>query len=143
MLYGRVVLGFFGSLSIVACWYILPTRLFRLPSVRAAWSLDSWVNWICHFVFGPTAVHLTDQTPTQVSNQSSPVGQPSFKTSCPARGLTPASQTSLRISCPVQMNQQKTPAGQSSSQASCPVQTTETTNPVDSQLSSDHLFTNL
>jgi hypothetical protein len=84
------------------------------------------------FVFGPTAIHLTDQTPTQVSNQSSPVGQPSFKTSCPARGLTPATQTPLRISCPVQRNQQKTPADQSSSQASCPVQTTEMANPVDS-----------
>ena len=89
-------------------------------------------------VFGPTAVDHTDLTQTQVSDQSSPVGQSSSKSSCPARGLTPASQTSLRISCPVQMNQQKTPAGQSSSQASCPVQTTETTNPVDSQLSSDH-----
>jgi hypothetical protein len=44
----------------------------------------------------------------------------------------PASQTSSRISCPVQRNQQKTPVGQSSSQASCPVQTTETAYPVDS-----------
>jgi len=87
------------------------------------------------FVFGPTAVDHTDQTPTQVSNQSSPVGQPSSKASCPARGLTPASQTSpliIIISCLVQRNQQKTPADQSSSQASCPVQTTETANPVDS-----------
>ena len=84
------------------------------------------------FVFGPTAVDHTDQTPAQVRNQSSPVGQPSSKASRPARGLTPTSQTSPRISCPVQRNQQKTPADQSSSQASCPVQTTETANPVDS-----------
>ena len=94
------------------------------------------------FVFGPTAVGHTDQTPTQVSDQSSPVGQPSSKASCPARGVTPAGQTSSRISCPVQRNQHKTPVGQSSSQASCPVQTTETAYPVDStphsQLSSDH-----
>jgi hypothetical protein len=40
---GRVVLGLCGPLFIVACWYILPTRLFHLPSVRAAWSLDSWL----------------------------------------------------------------------------------------------------
>ena len=57
------------------------------------------------FIFGPTAVGHTDRTPTQVSDQSSPVGQPSSKASCPARGLTPANQTSPRISCPVQMNQ--------------------------------------
>ena len=84
------------------------------------------------FVFGPTSVGHTDQTPTQVSDQSSPVCQPSSKASCPARGLTPASQTSSRISCPVQRNQHKTPVGQSSSQASCPVQMTETAYPVDS-----------
>ena len=84
------------------------------------------------FDLGPTAVGHTDQTPTQVSDQSSPVCQPSSKASCPARGLTPASQTSSRISCPVQRNQQKTPVDQSSSQASCPVQTTETAYPVDS-----------
>jgi hypothetical protein len=84
------------------------------------------------FIFGPTVVDHTDQTPTQVSNQFSTVGQLSSKASCPARGLTPASQTSHRISCPVQRNQQKTPVGQSSSQSSSPVHTTETAYPVDS-----------
>ena len=52
--------------------------------------------------------------------------------SCPARGLTSANQTSPRISCPVQMNQQKIPADQSSSRVSCPVQTTEEASQVDS-----------
>jgi hypothetical protein len=84
------------------------------------------------FVFDPTAVGHTDQTPTQVNDQSYPVGQQSSKASCPARGLTPTSHTSSQISCPVHMNQQKNPAGQSSSQVSCPVQTTETAYPVDS-----------
>jgi hypothetical protein len=58
ILTGRVVLGFRGPLSIVVCWYILPTWLFHLPSSRVAWSLDSWLWVALHYILVRTTYIL-------------------------------------------------------------------------------------